>query len=90
MKSLLFEVSPLDPVTYAAVPRSWWRRRRSRATCRRAVPRPWIRWTRCGPSSAPSAVQGARAAVKLAKRPMVRSCTTFIRLGIRRESPCYS
>ncbi len=50
MASLLFEISPVDPVTYGAVAIGLAGPRRWRVTCRRGARRRWNRWRRCGRS----------------------------------------
>jgi ABC-type antimicrobial peptide transport system permease subunit len=47
LSSFLFGVSPMDPATFAAVPRCSMSLRRSRAGCRRGAPRAWIPCRRC-------------------------------------------
>ena len=61
MSSLLFEVSPLDPLTYAAVSAGLLLRRPRPATCRRTALPPWIRPKPCAPSRrTPGAYQPRR------------------------------
>ena len=54
MSSLLFDVSPLDPVTYVVVVSGAWSRPRPRPAMRRpAARRRSIRWSRCARNRAP-------------------------------------
>ena len=50
MSALLFEISPIDPLTYAVVVVGCSQRQRWPVTCRRAGSRAWILSKRFGPS----------------------------------------
>ena len=52
MRTLLFGISPLDPVTFTGRAGRCWPRRRWRAICRRGARLRSIRWKRCARNSA--------------------------------------
>jgi ABC-type antimicrobial peptide transport system permease subunit len=67
MSSLLFNISPVDPVTYAAVRLDWSVRPPQPATCRRNVPRQWTRSRHCGRSRIFAAACPGQALPSIAK-----------------------